>query len=346
MQDDLVSVCLIEKDWENEVQIVWAFPDLDRLQRALTLSRINKFFAHDREENTNSFLVGRCGRMFQYLRWSDQSINRDVVNFGVCVFSNDFNPQFYHNYVNLLCDIYAASKRPVPLLQTYLDLTVNGSCEGLSRADFDGRRALVQPLEESTITVVDIIEELGADWILLWSALMFKKKICVVHENPSVLMEIVPSLIQLVWHRRSELVKMIHPIVGQGKIEALHLSKSIYFIAGYTEKTLAKQNYDVILDMNSRSIELAKHCSNDFNLCKFQKEIAQNVLTSITESRPQVQGFIKLINGQNQNLLQKIDSLKEDGVLTRESLEERGFAEKTLKFLLLTSQAEGMLTNV
>ena len=100
MASSLKSICLIEKDWENSVQIVWTFPDLDKLQTTLTLSRyvliphLQSFFFFFRvkhffcgTERDTGFVFCRCGRLFQYIAWRDENITRDVNGFFFNTFS-------------------------------------------------------------------------------------------------------------------------------------------------------------------------------------------------------------------------------------------------------------------
>lgn len=339
MASTLKSVCLIEKDWENSVQIVWTFPDLDKLQTTLTLSRVKHFFCGT--ERGIGFVFCRCGRLFQYIAWRDENITRDVSAFGICVFAKDFNPKFYKNFLKNLLQTYAETHTPVPVLEQYLNIFTLGRSGELSLSDFDPKRALVQPFN-GDVDLVDVVEDLGADFIVLWSALMFKKRVVVLHENVHILQELVSLLIHIVWHRRQEVLQNLHPVAALGKVEALHLTKSPYYIVGFTDKAHVKA-YDVILDMNAKRVEISKECANEFQLCKFQKEIGQSVINAIQTERPGAQEFIKVLVGQATGLIQKLKSLGNDGVLTRDDIQSRGFQDKTLNFILNIAQAENLI---
>jgi len=327
------GMCLIEKDWQNDVSIVWSFPAIDELQSRLVLSRTNQFLSGSEPP----FVVSRCGRYFLYMLWSNRSISRDVTAFGVCIFAKDYNPKFYEANLRLMADTYAERKSPVPMLEHYLNFTITDKSGEVDKRNFDKRKVLTD--EDLTGCFFEMIKDLGADWILLWSAVIFKKRLAIISEDPANVMKLVGSMCFLAIHRQKEIFQHIHPIAGPGKIEHLHLSKTPYWIAGFTQKSQVK-SFDVLFDAESKSIEIHKDSQTQFQMCKFQKDICKKVL-DVSGSTTSAADVIKVITAENGRLLEIIKQI--GSPLTREVIEEKGFASKTTHFLITTAQSEGLL---
>merc|ERR1711879_366033 len=103
-----------------------------------------------------------------------------------------------------------------------------------------------------------------------------------------------------------------------------------YWIAGFSSKSQVK-SFDVLFDVESKSIEIHKDSQSQFQMCKFQKDICQKVLEAFEKDDIKPLEIVKVIRTQNQSLLEKVKSL--GSPLTRDMIEERGFAQKTTVFL-------------
>jgi len=327
-------MCLVEKDWEGDVSIVWQFPGLDELQTRLTLSRTNQFLSGSEPP----FVISRCGRNFLYMLWSNQTVSRDVIGFGVCIFAKDYNPKYYEANLKLMAKTYVDSKSPIQMLEHYLNFTISDKSGELDKRNFDKRKVFAD--EDLQSCFLEMVQELGTDWILLWSAVVFKKRLAIISEEPQDVMKLVGAMSFLALHRQKELIQYIHPICGTGKIEHLHLSKSPYWIAGFTQKSQAK-SFDVIFDHESKSIEIHKDTQSQFQMCKFQKDICQKVLEVAGTKNTKAADVIKMINSENNRLLEIVKQI--GSPLTREVIEEKGFASKTTHFLITIAQSEGLL---
>jgi len=340
MSQRLKGLILIEREsLDGHLHVAWQFPSLSGAQSKLTLDRCKQFLCNPDIDLT--FAYFRLGVNWQYILWTDHTISRDVNGFGISILTSEFNPSAYRSILEEFSKLYASKKEPTCMLDEYLQL-FTGQMRFSKYGNFDSRVELIQPGGSKERYIVDIISDLGADWILLYTAILLKRKVVVVHENLEYLLNCVCMMTHLCWHRRIELLANNHPLVGVGKLESTHLSKSPYFIAGFTDLKQAKQDYDVLLNLNSKSIEISNDSVRDFALCKFQKEIAVKVLEGV-KRKPDSQGLIKISNTETQNLLKKLNMLKTAKHITRDELEEKGFAEKTFRFLLNLCIAEGIL---
>jgi len=97
----------------------------------------------------------------------------------------------------------------------------------------------------------------GLEIILVWTALMMKKRIAVFSDRVSVLLKVVRTLPLFVWHRRDW--SLLRPIVtlreSVRSLEEEDLAKAGVYIAGFTDPIIkSKQNlYDVLVDGESNS---------------------------------------------------------------------------------------------
>eukprot|EP00493_Phyllostaurus_siculus_P001650 UN01658 len=122
-------------------------------------------------------------------------------------------------------------------------------------------------------------QDLGADWILLWSAVIFKKRLAIISEDPANVMKLVGSMCFLAIHRQKEIFQHIHPIAGPGKIEHLHLSKTPYWIAGFYAKIASEILLMYYLMQNRNRLKSIKILKRNFKCANFKKVFVKKFWT-------------------------------------------------------------------
>lgn len=129
-----------------------------------------------------------------------------------------FDPEKYASLVKLLTTVYSATGSPMPVLKGFLDVfsygaTDAGESGSHKDADFDQTKAWLVTsikgmftdvltccwsffLTHTRIYCVDIIRMFGAEVILLWSALMMKKRVVVYCEKLPILLKFIRCVSQ------------------------------------------------------------------------------------------------------------------------------------------------------
>lgn len=109
--------------------------------------------------------------------------------------------------VKLLATLYASTGSPLPLLKSFLEIfsigeTNAGTSGSHKDGDFDHKKAwLVTNIKGSSLHPLllvlnrtDIIRMFGAEVILLWSALLMKKRVAVYCEKLPILLKFIRYL--------------------------------------------------------------------------------------------------------------------------------------------------------
>lgn len=93
------------------------------------------------------------------------------------------------------------------------------------------------------------------DTIVIWSALLTKKRVCVTSSNVDRLLAVVRALPLLVFHRQNW--NLLRPLVAANDATALAELKSMAaFVAGFADAALAESLADVLVDVDERRVRL------------------------------------------------------------------------------------------
>jgi len=205
-------------------------------------------------------------------------------------------------------------------------------------ADFDNRRAAISPLKE-------MFDTFGLETIVVWVAILLKKRIFVYSDKLIDLLALVRSFPLLgSWHRQN--MDILRPYMGLTELELKDLSTTGVYVAGFTDSQCInhKEFYDLYVDIPGRSYVIGDHCKNDFLLSKFHKDLAEGFLACANKQTDQ--SLIKEIALKTKELTNNLQSLKtkhEDGVyITLEELSMRKLPPNMDRFLFNVAIAEGM----
>lgn len=125
----------------------------------------------------------------------------------------------YATLCKLFVGVYKKTGTPINVLQGFLRVLTSGKVGDFDRDDFPARDALLatsikgeyqqsQNLKTTNI-FLDIIKIFGIEIILLWTALMMKKRVVVYCDKSSTLLRVIRSFPLFIWHRRDE--DLLHP---------------------------------------------------------------------------------------------------------------------------------------
>ena len=201
-------------------------------------------------------------------------------------------------------------------------------------------------------SIKDITRLFGADIILLWTALILKKRVAVYSEKLGILLKLIRGFPVFVWHRQNWNILRPHVDLNSER-EISELKAAGVYCAGFTNPALkANSNlWDILVDINAREIRVADHAQSDFQLCAFQKNLCNFLVSSSEDPAITSQQFIKGLVDKTKELLQKLSSLvvqeNEDSppTITLAGLQAVSLPPGMDLFLFRVAAAEGMTSS-
>ena len=123
----------------------------------------------------------------------------------------------------------------------------------------------------------EIFLMIGADIIVLFNAVLLKKRILVFgnHENVIQLLQIVRTLPQLAWHRQDW--SILRPLVSEDCPEHVDdLNNSGVFIAGTLDESLTRNVdiCDVVFDVSNMIVSVNAHAKSGLKMCAIHRELS------------------------------------------------------------------------
>jgi len=193
-------------------------------------------------------------------------------------------------------------------------------------------------------SIKDIISMFGEDIILLWTALIMKKRIFVISEKIGPLLKMIRGFPLFVFHRQAW--DILRPFMTLSETEITDLKTTGVYIAGFVDESAKDREdlYDILVDMNNRSISVASHARTYFGMTSIQKDICKFLLEKSEDAEANDSVIIKELIVKTKQILGKLEQLKsehEDGTyVDMKSLAELPPNMDTLLYNI--AAAEGM----
>ena len=207
----------------------------------------------------------------------------------------------------------------------------------------------------------EVVNLFGEQSVLIWTAMLLKKRVIVYGEDLVALLRVVRSIPIFVWHRQSW--DQMRPYVNTSKLELEDLRKAGVYVAGFTKSIIKTQNdlYDLFLDIGSGSAQIAEHAKGeekvknfvqgrliffpaDFFLTKYHKDLGNFLVSSAQSEEQNEQLIIKDLTNKTKEFIGKLEQLKVDiegkRVVTLEALQQRKLPPGMDLFLYGVAQAE------
>jgi hypothetical protein len=334
-----VAVALFEKDVNADV-ISWSFPNLEKEHQEVIKARSG---ICDDVPVTRTFRFSRFANVWHYILNMPlgESGRTKVSAVTMVVLAKAYNPEKYEALLELFVKMYTASNSPLPVMQAYLSVFSSGKVATkvgeFDDSQFNSRRALISPVK----SLIDIF---GVEVVVIWVAMLLKKRVFVYCENLDQLLPLVRSFPLVgTWHRQDW--DVLRPYCTLSDAEMAELTASGVYVAGFLDAACKdkKDMWDLHVDVPAKAFTIAEHAKNDFLLGRFHQQTGQEFAKSADGQ--QDQAIIKAIAVKTKELLTNIQSLRsehDDGTyVTLEELSEKKLPPNMDKFLYNVARVEG-----
>jgi hypothetical protein len=296
------------------------------------------------DDDRIDYSYGHLRDVWYYLYNKDTPGNvNKVTSFCVVILAKEFNPEKYQHIAEIFSEDYLSSSgSPIPLVTHYLSLYTNGevknpppSCKEYNEKSYDIRRAYIaKPLR-------DVVTTFGIESILLYNALLLKKKVAVYAPLLQDVLDVCRTLPQLVWHRQNWNIVYPNMSLEENEIETLKSS----YIAGFIDPAIENREdlYDIFVNVPAGTITVNPASKDSFGMTKLHKDIAVNLIENVNNPECSDQAVVKELSTKTKELINNLSKLAgEDGKVTLEILHARKMTPATENFLFYLATVEGL----
>lgn len=348
--DDLKAIGLIEKDTNSDVLWTWSYPCFTSEERSLLLPKCD--LENDSLSSEQPVWFRYCHHhkdwfyMYQTEVFDSDNLSR-VRLFVLVLHTRDFSPDKYETLARILSKVYCKTGDPTALLRLFLSVSVKGSCTTEENGtfllkDFECRRSLTQ------VPIKDIIKMFGLEAIIIYTAIMLKKRVIVYHHKLSVLLNYIRALTALSQHRPGW--EHFYPFMELSPAEVAELSSMTHYLAGFRDANVESrlELYDVFVNLAAIEVTVAPHSKDAFQMSKTHKEIAMFMVRQADNSNLTDQEVARDISGKTQELLTNLKSATTVGpggrrVVSFASLRDLKLAPALENFYWNLAVAEGLV---
>ncbi|XP_075071653.1 DENN domain-containing protein 10 isoform X2 [Mixophyes fleayi] len=234
------------------------------------------------------------------------------------------------------------------MMESYISVLTKGACQSEENGtflcrDYDQLKAYTSG------SIKDVILQFGMETIILYTALMLKRRIVVFHPKLEVVQEFTRVLPTLVWHRQDWSV--LHPYVHLIQAETDALRTCPGYVAGFHNSDVSNRSdlYDVYVNLAESSISVSQTAKEALTLGKLHKEMGQLMVHSAEDADKSESQVIKDISMKTREILSILTSFAEvtndsdRPTINLERLKQRKFPPATQNFLFHLGAAEQML---
>jgi hypothetical protein len=264
-----LSLGLVEHDVNGDDFCVWMYPSLSAVLQNVIISRIST------EGQLSPYIYFKYKNDWVYALTMPVSkeIVTDVLSASIVIVSKSFNPEKFNSLAVILFEQYSSTGDPTKILEGYLSVHTSGNFSNKA-GTFDVSLFKDDDALLNVSCLKELATSLGVEFTVLWNAVLLKKRILVVDENPEKLLNVVRSLPQLAWHRKD--YSILRPIVRDEPEHLEDLKSSGVFIAGTLDGSLASQSdlYDVLLSFPEPRVTVTTHAVAEMKMCSVHRELA------------------------------------------------------------------------
>ena len=311
------SLSLVEKDLHGDYLSVWAYPQvaLPLQQIVEKLVSVNPHSAST--SATGRFIYTKVKTEWVYVLSMPVRTNAVVKEASLGVLVSSFNPEKWEKVLQVLLQQYLDNKgEPVKILEAYLSLLTQGKFGNVLMND-------VTLSDEKAYLAVgclkDIWNDLGFDTIILFNAMLLKKRILVLGDNLPRLLAFMRTIPQFVSHRKDW--SILRPVILESSTLQLEdLTQSGVYVAGTLDARLATHQrdikYDVLISMHEKRVTISADSMPGMKMCSFHKEVATTLseMCATEEDETSNNDIILKLNEYTQRVITQVQSVGRENI--------------------------------
>jgi len=225
---DLAAVAIVEKDKHGDVLVAWSYPQIDNNTEGIILDRAQLTAPAD----TLCYSYSKHKSLWEYYMPmtvpGDSATLPAVSAVSVVILSKTFNPEKFQALLTLLAGQYVKTGDPIRILGSYLSVfttkQVKVDDESWSASAYNDKQALL-----AGCSLTSFISLFGVHSVLVYNAMVLKKRVVVVADSMEALLPMVRVLPQLVWSRQNW--QILRPFVTLAEAEIADLESSGVYVA-------------------------------------------------------------------------------------------------------------------
>jgi hypothetical protein len=157
----------------------------------------------------------------------------------------------------------------------------------------------------------ELIRDIGMEVVILWNAVMLKKRILVVDEDVKKILDVTRTLPQLASHRSDW--SILRPLVLDDSSQVEDLETSGVYIAGATSNAAASllgrgDLFDVILSLADHRVTVSNAATATMKMCSIHKDLA-NAMKDAVASEISTKELNTLVSSKTKTILSNLKSL-------------------------------------
>ncbi|KAK3913197.1 DENN domain-containing protein 10 [Frankliniella fusca] len=199
------------------------------------------------------------------------------------------------------------------------------------------------------LNVSELINLFGLEIILIYTAMLLRKRVVVYHHSLQALLRWIRSFPALMAHRPE--ANDLYPWVDLVPEEIMTLKASQCYIAGFKDSAIGSRAdlYDVLVNLPAREISVAPHAKESMIMTKTHKEIAVQLVQLAARDDIAEAQIVKEVADRTSDLLNNLKSLSNvtdpegRAMVSVEELRKRGFAAPLENFLFNLAVAENII---
>ncbi|KAL6430300.1 hypothetical protein ACFW04_007783 [Cataglyphis niger] len=338
---------ILEKDCNGDILWTWSYPTVTESQKTVVTRKCNMKLEHS---SPHVFVCARHGHDWFYIHCSevfDSDKLPKVKQFALVLFAKDFNPQKYEVLSRVLSKMYCKTGKPTEILQLYLSVFTKGSCSTQENGTFVSDDFNTHRFAAST-NVKELIKTFELETILIYTALLLKKKIIIYHHSLEQLLKWIRTIPALMKHRK--VTDNLFPWIDLVNDELIELKRYSYYVAGCSNSSISSRTdlYDLLVNIPAREITVAPHAKESLTMTKTHKEIALFMIQLCENQNYTEAQIISEISDKTKDLLNQLTSLATvqapDGkkMISVEIFREKNLAPAVESFLINLAIAENI----
>jgi hypothetical protein len=261
---------------------------------------------------------------------------------SLCLITRSFNPEKNQNLLELLAHQYVSTGDPTKILEGYLSVYTTGvfknSKGSFKAADFDDEKALL-----SNCNLSELIGTFEADTVILWNAILLKKRILVYADTVPKVLEIIRTFPCLAIHRKDW--NVFRPVIRDEPDHMDDLQAAGVYIAGTVDSSLTLRTdlFDVIVSVPDRRITVVEGSTDDMRMGALHREIL-NLMVPPEPNGMTSAALIAAIGQKTTVVLERLQSIQQtDKSQTEEAIMNLSKNDATNRWLAKLAAAEGII---